>query len=228
MTEQNASTKTIYDANDAVFNMVEQQIRPWDVLDPVVLDLFTLVPRANFVSEAQQGLAYADVELPIGHGQTMLAPRVEGRILQAVQIQPTDKVLVIGTGSGYLTALAAKLAKTVTTIEIVPQLSALAAQRMKAQGIHNVDFQVGDGVNGYAADAPYDVVIYAGALEMRNKTAENLLKVGGRLFALIGQAPIMEAKLITRISEQDFKEEIVFESCLPLLTNAPKLARFHF
>ncbi len=228
MTEQNTSTKTIYDANNAVFNMVEQQIRPWDVLDPAVLDLFTLVPRANFVSEAQQGLAYADVELPIGHGQTMLEPKVEGRILQAVQIQPTDKVLVIGTGSGYLTALAAQLAKSVTSIELVPQLSALAAQRMNDQGIHNVSFQVGDGVNGYAADAPYDVIIYAGALEMRNKTAENLLNVGGRLFALIGQKPIMEAHLITRISKQDFKEEIVFESCLAPLTNAPKLARFNF
>lgn len=229
MTEQTAkSQQTIYDDNDAIFNMVEQQIRTWDVLDPTVLDLFSIIARESFVTEAQKGLAYADTELPIGHGQNMLAPKVEGRILQAVQIKPTDKVLVIGTGSGYLTALAAKLAKSVIALEINPALSAVAKQRIEQFSLHNVECRVGDGVNGYAAGAPYDVVIYAGALEMRNKTAENMLNVGGRLIALIGQEPIMEAHLITRINAQDFKEEIVFESYLPLLTNAPKRVQFEF
>ncbi len=228
MTEQTSSDKSIYEANDAIFNMVEQQIRTWDVLDPVVLNLFSEIPREAFVSEAQKGLAYADVELPIGQGQTMLAPKVEGRILQALQIQPTDNVLVIGAGSGYLTALAAKLAKQVTAVEIQPALSAQVKQRLQQQDIHNIELVNADGVNGYAANAPYDVIIYAGALEMRNKTAENLLAEGGRLFALIGQSPIMQAHLITRIKPQDFKEEIIFESCLPILTNAPKLERFEF
>lgn len=226
MTKSNVNS--IFVENSATFNMIEQQIRTWDVLDPVVLDLFDTVPRERFVSPSQIGLAFADVELPIGQGQTMLSPKVEGRILQAVQIKKTDKVLVVGTGSGYLTALAAALADHVHAVEIYPELSALAEKRIKAQGITNVVLDVADGVEGFAPHAPYDVIIYTGSLEMRAKAAEQMLNVGGRLFAVIGEQPIMEATLTQRVSESAFKHDVVFETCLPPMVNAPQLDNFEF
>jgi len=193
-----------------------------------LLDLFNTIPRDKFVSEAQKGLAFADVELPIGHGQTMLSPKVEGRILQAVQIKKTDKVLLIGTGSGYLTAMAAKLADHVHAVEINPALSAVAETRIKAQGITNVVFDVADAVEGFSDHAPYDVIIYTGSLEMRSKAAEAMLKVGGRLFAVIGEAPIMNATLTQRVNETAYKHETVFETALPAMINAPELDNFSF
>jgi protein-L-isoaspartate(D-aspartate) O-methyltransferase len=226
MTKSNVDTSFV--ENSATFNMIEQQIRTWDVLDPVVLDLFNAIPRERFVTEAQQGLAFADVELPIGNGQTMLSPKVEGRILQAVQIKKTDKVLVVGTGSGYLTAMAATLADHVHAVEMHAELSATAEQRIKAQGINNVVFDVADGVEGFAAHAPYDVIIYTGSLEMRSKAAEAMLNVGGRLFAVIGEAPIMEATLTQRVNETAFKHDVVFDTYLPPMVNAPQLDNFEF
>lgn len=226
MTKQNQHS--IFTENDANFNMIEQQIRTWDVLDPVVLDLFDAIPREHFVTPAQKGLAYADVELPIGYGQTMLSPKIEGKILQSMQIKPTDKVLVIGAGSGYLTALAASLAKEVIAVDIHPELIKLAELRIKQQGIHNVRFVVADAIDGFFELAPYDVIIYTGSLEMRAKVAEKMLNIGGRLFAVIGLPPIMQATMTERVTEEGYRYDAIFETSLAPMINAPKLDRFSF
>jgi protein-L-isoaspartate(D-aspartate) O-methyltransferase len=216
-------------ANDAArFNMIEQQIRTWEVLDPVVLDLFNAVPREAFVAESQQGLAFADIELPIGHGQSMLSPKIEGRILQALQVKKTDKVLLVGTGSGYLTALLAKQAAHVYAVEIVPELSAQAGARLQQKGIHNVSLIVADAANGYAAEAPYDVIVFAGALALYPVAVEQMLKIGGRMFVVHGDLPIMQATLSQRVTDGACRQETLFETCLPLLAHAPVASQFEF
>lgn len=212
----------------ARFNMIEQQIRTWEVLDPVVLAVLDQVPRENFVAESQVGLAFADVELPIGVGQTMLSPKLEGRILQAVGVKKTDKVLLVGTGSGYLTALFATLAAHVHAVEIHPELSNTAQYRLQAQNIHNVTLYVADAASGFAKAAPYDVIVFTGSLPLRPIEAEKMLNVGGRLFSVVGDAPIMQATLTQRISDDAFRYEIIFETYLPPLENAPRATKFTF
>lgn len=217
-----------FNVSEARFNMIEQQIRTWDVLDPIVLAVLDKVPRENFVADSQKGLAFADIELPISNGHTMLSPKVEGRILQAVGVKKTDKVLLIGTGSGYLAALLATLADHVHAVDIHPELSATAQARLQKQNIHNVTLHVADGANGYAAEAPYDVIVFTGSLPLRPLAAEKMLNVGGRLFAVIGEMPIMEATLTQRISEDAFRHEAIFETCLQPLDNAPQVEKFEF
>jgi protein-L-isoaspartate(D-aspartate) O-methyltransferase len=217
-----------FNKREARFNMIEQQIRTWEVLDPVVLAVLDKVPRENFVAESQVGLAFADVELPIGEGQTMLSPKVEGRILQAVGVKKTDKVLLVGTGSGYLTALLATLAHHVHAVEIYPELSNKAQYRLQAQNIHNVTLHVADAANGYAEAAPYDVIVFTGSLPLRPIAAEKMLNVGGRLFAVVGDLPIMQATLTQRVSEDAYRHETIFETCLPALENAPQATKFEF
>lgn len=212
----------------ARFNMIEQQIRTWEVLDPKVLALLDDVPREDFVNEAQKGLAFADVELPIGYGQTMLSPKLEGRILQALQVKKTDKVLLVGTGGGYLAALLAKQAQHVFAVDIIPELSALTSQRLAQHHISNVTTVVADAVNGYAAAAPYDVIVFAGALYLHPTEAEKMLNVGGRMFAVVGDAPIMQATLTQRMSEGACRKDVLFETCLPMLDNAPQASKFAF
>ena len=225
MTQTAQSTDTHASAR---FNMIEQQIRTWDVLDPVVLELFNTVPREHFVAESQVGLAFADVELPIGHGQTMLSPKIEGRILQALDIKKTDKVLLVGAGGGYLAALLATLAAHVHAVEIVPELSEIVKTRLHKQNIHNVTLYVGDAAKGFMPAAPYDVIVFAGSLPLRPIAAEKMLSVGGRLFAVIGEQPIMEATLTLRVSEEAFRHAAIFETCLPPLVNAPQASKFEF
>ncbi|PKO46678.1 MAG: protein-L-isoaspartate O-methyltransferase [Betaproteobacteria bacterium HGW-Betaproteobacteria-22] len=212
----------------ARFNMIEQQIRTWEVLDPEVLALLDKVPREQFVAESQVGLAFADVELPIGEGQTMLSPKLEGRILQAVAVKNTDKILVVGTGSGYLTALLAMQAKEVHGVEIYPELSNIAQYRLQAQNIHNVTLHVDDAAAGYAASAPYDVIVFTGSLPLRPVAAEKMLNVGGRLFAVVGDYPIMQATITERVAEDAYRHEVIFETCLPPLENAPQVNQFKF
>lgn len=219
---------TGFNMREARFNMIEQQIRTWEVLDPVVLAVLDKVPREKFVAQSQVGLAFADVELPIGEGQTMLFPKLEGRILQAVAAKKSDKVLVIGTGSGYLTALLATLAKHVDAVEIYPSLSNAAQYRLQEQNIHNVTLHVADGVNGYTEAAPYDVIVFTGSLPLRPLAAEKMLNVGGRLFAVIGEEPIMQATLTQRVSDEAYRHEVIFETCLPQLENAPQADKFKF
>ena len=210
------------------FNMIEQQIRPWDVLDGAVLALLAKLPREDFVPKQYVGLAFADLEIPLGDGQLMLSPKMEGRILQSLEIKKTDKVLEIGTGSGYLTALLAMQAKHVDSVELNAKISKQAAKNIAAQGIENVNLVVADGVHGLAANAPYDVIVFTGSTPLLNTQVERQLAVGGRMFVVVGDAPAMEATLITRISSDNFKTDVLFETCLPAIVNAPQAEKFAF
>jgi protein-L-isoaspartate(D-aspartate) O-methyltransferase len=212
----------------ARFNMIEQQIRTWEVLDPVVLDLLKKIPRENFIAPQYLGLAFADLEIPIGHGQLMLSPKMEGRIIQALEIKKTDKVLEIGTGSGYLTALLATLAEQVYSVELVAELSQNAQKQLSQHNIQNVTLEIGDAANGWPAHAPYDVMVFTGSLPVAPDSVQQSLTIGGRMFVVIGEAPVMEATMIQRISADTFKRDVLFETCLPALVNAPQPERFQF
>lgn len=212
----------------ARFNMIEQQIRTWDVLDPVVLQLLHDVPRERFVPEAYQGLAFADMEIPIGHGQTMLSPKLEGKIVQAVGLKKTDRVLHVGAGCGYLTALMAKLAGQVTAIEIEPDLTALATQNLARNQIEHATVLTGDAAHGWTSNAPYDVIVFGASSPVEPKGVRQQLAVGGRMFIVLGQAPVMRATLISRISETAFKEDVLFETCVDVLCNAEPAVAFQF
>lgn len=212
----------------ARFNMIEQQIRTWEVLDPVVLDLLKKIPREDFVAPQYVGLAFADLEIPIGHGQLMLSPKMEGRIIQALEVKKTDKVLEIGTGSGYLTALLATLAEQVYSVELVADLSQNAQKRLSQHNIQNVTLEIGDAANGWPAHAPYDVIVFTGSLPVAPGSVQQSLAIGGRMFVVVGEAPVMEATMIQRVSADTFKRDVLFETCLPALVNAPQPERFQF
>ncbi len=212
----------------ARYNMIEQQIRPWEVLDATVLDLLKQVPREAFVPEQYAGLAFADIEIPLGHGQSMLSPKLEARMVQSLALRKTDKVLEVGTGSGYMTALLATLAGEVVSVELVEPLAAAARARLHQHGISNVTVQVGDAAQGWAAGAPYDVIVLTGSVPVLADAFRAQLKPGGRLLAIVGEAPVMEATLVTRIDADAFRSETLFEICAPALVNAPLPARFSF
>ena len=224
----NAEQVKLDSREQARFNMIEQQIRTWEVLDPAVLDLLKQVPREAFVPPQYAGLAFADLEIPLGHGQTMLSPKIEGRILQALELKKTDKVLEVGTGSGYLTALLAKSAKQVISVDINPDLSQIARQRLTQQKINNVTLEIGDAANGWDAHAPYDVIVFTGSLPVPPDNVQQSLTIGGRMFVVTGEAPVMEATIIRRVAANSFKHDVLFETCLPALTNAPQPQRFQF
>ncbi|MFA6039911.1 MAG: protein-L-isoaspartate O-methyltransferase [Methylophilus sp.] len=210
------------------FNMIEQQIRTWEVLDPTVLQLLHDLPRENFVPTAYQGLAFADLEIPIGHGAEMLSPKLEGRMLQALSIKKMDSVLHIGTGTGYFAALLAKLAKQVISVEIEPELKKLAEQNLASTDINNLSFVLGDGAHGWAANAPYDVIVFTGSSPVEPKAVREQLAIGGRLLIVLGEAPVMRATLISRISETGFKQDVLFETCINELQNADQAQAFSF
>ncbi|MCK5666240.1 MAG: protein-L-isoaspartate O-methyltransferase [Thiotrichaceae bacterium] len=200
-------------------NMIEQQIRPWNVIDPVVLDVLEAIPRENYVPDEMKESAFSDVELPISHDQLMLSPKIEAKILQAVQVQKTDNVLEIGTGSGYMTALLAQLADKVCSVEIHEPLSQQAQEKLTEEGFDNVTFVVADAARGFDQNAPYDVIILTGSVPQLPEAYKQSLKKGGRLFAVIGSAPVMEATLITRVSSSQYSTEILFETEIPELEN---------
>ena len=212
----------------ARFNMIEQQIRPAEVLDPTVLHIIAEVPREFFVAAAYQQLAFSDTNIPLNANQVMMSPIQEARMLQALSVQPTDTVLEIGTGSGYVTALLAKMGKHVTSIEIDQQLSSSAAHKLRDQKITNVTLEVGDGAKGWPAQAPYDVIAVTGSLPILCEDLKLQLREGGRLFAIVGSEPAMSAKLITRINESQWSEEEMFETVIPPLINAEKPSEFVF
>ncbi len=210
----------------ARFNMIEQQIRPWEVLDQRVLDLISHVPRENFVSEQYRNLALVDMNLPIGHGEFMMSPKLEARILQSLDIQPTETILEVGTGSGYLTALLARLGKHVYSIEIIPEFIKSATIRLDNMGISNVNIEEGDAARGWTLDAPYDVIVLTGSVPVLPDGFKQSLNIGGRLFAVVGDSPSMEGMLITRMGEHEWAEEAIFETDLPPLLNAIQPDRF--
>ncbi len=219
-------------SDTARFNMIEQQIRTWDVLDPTVLQLLNEMPRENFVPEEYLGLAFADIEIPIGPdldaGQTMLSPKLEGRILQALNVQKTHSVLHIGTGSGYFTALLASLAKQVLSIEINADLSAQAAKNLAAQNIQNVTLEVADAALACVDKQPFDVIVYTASSPVEPAGVRQQLHIGGVMLIVLGKAPAMHATLIQRVSATAFKQVVLFETCIPKLINAPQAQQFEF
>ena len=212
----------------ARFNMIEQQIRPWDVLDQQVLDTMNTTPREHFVPERYRSLAFADTSIPLGHGQVMMAPKLEGRLLQALAITPTDRVLEVGTGSGYLTACLARLGQHVTSFDIMPDFTAAAGDSLQGMEISNVSLHTADVANGIDSDERFDAIAVTGSLPVLQQQFHNNLAIGGRLFVISGELPIMEASLITRIDEHNWSRESLLETCIPALLNANSTQDFIF
>ena len=206
------------DMEQARFNMIEQQIRPWEVLDPEVLGLLAAVKREVFVPEALKALAFADLELPIGNGQTMLPPKIEARILQEVGVRNTDIVLEVGTGSGHMAALLASKAEYVYSVEIDPILAETARRNLRRAGVTNVSVETGDASQGWSGHSPYDLIVISGSLPELPDVFLQQLKLGGRLTAFIGEAPVMEAQLIIRTDDKAFTTINFFETVVAPLT----------
>ncbi len=209
------------------FNMIEQQIRPWDVLDSNVLDLLKKVKREQFVPAAQRALAFMDMEIPLGHGSSMWQPKLEARALQALALGRVDQVLEVGTGSGYLTALLASQAEHVTSVEIVRDLSDMAARNIEALHIANVTLAVGDAANGWG-NQQYDAIILTGSVPLEPAAFLANLKIGGRMFAVVGEGAAMAASLFTRTASETVQRRVLFETSVTPLVNAPQPQRFVF
>ena len=216
------------DIQKARFNMIEQQIRPWNVLDTGVLGLLASVRRDAFVADAHKALAYADLELPLPGGQCMLAPRLDARLLQDLNVKKTDKVLEIGTGSGFLTALLAHQAASVLSLELSPELVAFAKSNLQTAGITNADVRQGDGSQGAAAHGPFDVIVLGGSVADIPHNLLDQLKVGGRLAAVVGDEPVMRATFVTRTSATDFHTIQPWDCDAPRLQNFAEKSRFAF
>lgn len=212
----------------ARYNMVEQQIRPWEVLDFDVLDLLMSVRREEFVPEAYKSLALSEAEIPLGHGASMLIPVIEGKILQAIQVKRSDKVLEVGAGSGYFAALLAARADWVRTVEIDPALVTMAHENLKRYGVENVIVEEGDAIRGWPGNAPYDLIVVSGGVPFIPETLLQQIKVGGRLFAFVGEPQLMTATLVTQVSEGNFRTESLFENAVPMMRNAPQKSQFKF
>lgn len=220
--------ETPMNIEQARFNMIEQQIRPWDVLDPQVLDLLFVVKREDFAPAAYRNLAFADMEIPIGDGQTMLAPKIEAKMLQELGIKKTDKVLEIGTGSGYMAALLAARAEHVVTVEIRPKIAAAAKENLARAGVGNVSIEVGNGVDGWSQRGPYDAIVISGSVPSVSPSLLKQLRVGGRLAVITGEAPVMEAQLITCTAEGTYNTVNLFETVVPVLDGTGAKDQFSF
>ncbi len=209
------------------YNMVEQQVRPWDVLDDKVLLTLETIPRDQYVPAKYLNLAYADTAIPLSATQNMLHPIIEGRILQLLDIQPEDDVLEIGTGSGYLTACLAHLACHVESIEIDETLAKQAAQTLLEQGVFNINLSCGDGLD-IPGNKKYDIIVLTGAVSTIPQTLKSALKPNGRMFVIEGKAPAMNAHLITRTGDDEWSDKIIFETVLNPLVHAEAKPEFIF
>lgn len=222
----------------ARFNMIEQQIRPWEVLDNQVLSLLAVVKREDFVPAAQKALAFVDMEIPLGTGagQCMLAPKVEARILQELAVQKHEKVLEIGAGSGYMAALLAHRAQQVITLEIDPKLAQTARDNLQRAGLYNAEVRTGDGAAKIAQAVssndplrgPFDVIVLSGSVAEVPASLLSLLKVGGRLSAIVGFEPMMRATLVTRVAEDAWRTTQAWDTVAPRLLNFPEPSKFSF
>jgi protein-L-isoaspartate(D-aspartate) O-methyltransferase len=216
----------------ARFNMIEQQIRPWDVLDLHVLDLLARVRREDFVPPAYRALAFVDAEVPLASGgkdgQVMLAPKVEARLLQEAQVQRHERVLEIGTGSGFMAALLAHRAQSVITLERIGALATQAAANLRRGGVLNASVREQDGAAGLPGDGPFDVVMLSGSVPAVPQALLDQLKPGGRLLAIVGQEPVMRAVRITRLSATALQSQELFDTVAPRLLGFDEPTRFHF
>lgn len=212
----------------ARFNMIEQQIRPWNVLDADVLTLLSEVRREEFVPLAHQALAFADIEIPLGHGQCMLAPRMEARMLQDLQVQKHERALEIGTGSGYMAALLAHQAHSVLSLECVAELADSAAARLHQVGIHNAEVRQADGSKALRDTGRFHAIVLSGSVPAVPKHLLDLLEIGGRLMAIVGDEPIMSAQLFTRVSESGFSSTTPWDANAPRLHGFTEHSQFHF
>jgi protein-L-isoaspartate(D-aspartate) O-methyltransferase len=209
-------------------NMVEQQIRTWEVLDQDVLDLLYIVPREEFVAPAHRALAFCDLQIPIGEGERMWEPKLEARVLQELHLQKTDRVLEVGTGSGYLTALLMHRAAHVHSVELKPALAELGRRNLERHGADNVTLEIGDAARGWASRAPYDAIVLTGSTPLLPRSLMEQLAPGGRLFAVLGEAPAMTARLATAGAQHNWRATDLFETVVAPLVNAEQPARFKF
>jgi protein-L-isoaspartate(D-aspartate) O-methyltransferase len=211
----------------ARFNMIEQQIRPWDVLDQDVLSLLALVKREDFVPAAYRAMAFVDAEVPLPGGQVMLAPKVEARLLQELRVQKHEQVLEVGAGSGYMAALLARRSQHVITMEINPELAEFAAANLRRAWILNAEVRSANGARGLVEEAPFDVIALSGSVAEVPAALLSQLKLGGRLGAIVGQLPIMRAMLVTRTGEQAYTSVDLFDAVAPRLKGFDEPSRFH-
>ena len=216
----------------ARFNMIEQQIRPWEVLDGAVLSLLSVVKRENFAPMAHKALAFVDMEIPLKDGnqtgQVMLPPRIEARFLQDADIKGTDKVLEVGTGSGYMAALLAHQAASVLSFELDAALAQQARTNLQAAGVHNVEVRQADGSQGAPSDGPFDVIMLSGSVPNVPLVLLNQLSIGGRLLAVVGEDPVMRASVITRTADQQWQTSEPWDTMAPRLQGFPEHNRFSF
>jgi len=212
----------------ARFNMIENQIRPWEVLDQDVLDLLYAVKREDFVSAAYRTLAFSDMEIPIGHGEHMWQPKMEARVLQELAVKSTDRVLEIGTGSGYFAALLAHRAQHVYSVEIRPELKLLGETNLRRAGAANVTVELGDGARGWTMHAPYDIIVLTGSTPVLPQPFLQQINVGARLFAVVGDPPVMAARLITCTGAGIYNSIDLLETRIAPLANALAGERFSF
>jgi protein-L-isoaspartate(D-aspartate) O-methyltransferase len=218
------------DLNQARFNMIEQQIRPWEVLDPQVLELLAVVRREDFVPLAHQALAFVDMDIPTGPqpGQVMLAPRVQARLVQDLAVQKSDKVLEIGTGTGFTAALLAHQAAQVLSFEIDADLARQASANLQKAGVSNVKVRHADGSQGAASEGPFDLILLSGSVAEVPRSLLEQLAVGGRLAAIVGEEPMMRATLITRTSQNSFVTAQPWDANAPRLLGFAEPSAFHF
>ena len=209
-------------------NMVEQQIRTWEVLDQDVLDLLYVVPREEFVPGKHRALAFSDLQIPIGEGGRMWEPKLEARVLQVMHLKKTDRVLEVGTGSGYFAALLAHCAAHVRSVEIKPALAQLGKRNLEHHGTENVTLEVGDAAYGWPGHAPYDAIVLTGSTPVLPPSLQQQLAVGGRLFAVVGERPVMTARLVTCTAPGAFHAVDLFETVIDPLVNAEQRPRFRF
>ena len=214
--------------DQARFNMVAQQIRPWEVLDSKVLELLERTHREDFVPVKYRKMAFSDIAIPLDNEQFMMKPVIEGRMLQSLELQPDETVLEIGTGSGFITACLAQMAKRVVSVDIYEQFSRDASAKLKDKGLNNVELETGDAMTGWQPEQAHDVLVVTGSVEDVPDHFRGWVNPGGRMFIICGESPAMEARLLTKLNATDWREESLFETDLARLINAEKAPEFEF